>query len=153
MAKIKKVNIEEHEKAESSINTKYLRRVFKYLAPYKKEITIALIAMLISTVAGLASPYILKIALDNHIKLGIYKGVPFLAFLILVSAVVAALGLRYKIRFMNIAGRRALAELRRDLFSHIQDLGFDFFDSRSNGKIMVRVINDVNTKLNLFRDY
>ena len=152
MAKVKKVIIDDFDKAEGEINTKYLRRVFGYLAPYKKEIVIALVAMMVSTVAGLAAPYILKIAIDDHIKQGIYNGVPLLAIGILGSAVVAALGLRYKIRFMNIAGRRALAELRRDLFSHIQDLGFDFFDSRSNGKIMVRVINDVNTILNLFNN-
>ena len=152
MAKVKHVIIQDQEKAEAEINTKYLRRVLKYLSPYKKEITIALIAMLISSVAELASPYILKIALDDYIKQGIYEGVPLLALAILLSSVISALGLRYKVRFMNISGRKALAELRRDLFSHIQDLGFDFFDSRSNGKIMVRVINDVNTILNLFNN-
>ena len=152
MAKVKRVIIDDFDKAEGEINTKYLRRAFKYLSPYKKEIAIALIAMLVSTVAGLAAPYILKVAIDDHIKQGIYKGIPLLALGIFGSAVAAALGLRYKIRYMNIAGRRALAELRRDLFSHIQDLGFDFFDSRSNGKIMVRVINDVNTILDLFNN-
>ena len=152
MAKVKRVIIEDHETAEGSINSRYLRRVFKYLKPYKKEVTFALIAMLISSIAGLASPYIIKIALDDYIKLGIYDGIPWLALGIVLSAVIAAIGLRYKVRFMNITGRRALATLRHDLFSHIQNLGFDFFDSRSNGKIMVRVINDVNTILNLFNN-
>ena len=150
MAKVKRVEIQDNEKTEASINTRYLARVFKYLAPYKKNMIIALIAMLISSAAGLAAPYILKIALDDYIKQGIYEGVPLLALAIVLSSVIAAIGLRYKIRYMNTAGRRALAALRKDLFSHIQDLGFDFFDSRSNGKIMVRVINDVNTILNLF---
>ena len=152
MAKVKHAVIQDNDKAEGSINTKYLSRVLRYLAPYKKEMTIALIAMLISSVAELAGPYILKIALDDYITQGIYKGVPLLALAILLSSAISALGLRYKVRFMNISGRKALAELRRDLFSHIQDLGFDFFDSRSNGKIMVRVINDVNTILNLFNN-
>jgi ATP-binding cassette subfamily B protein len=51
---------------------------------------------------------------------------------------------------MNVSGRRALAAMREDLFNHIQTLGFDFFDSRPAGKIMVRVINDVDSLLNLF---
>ncbi len=150
MAKVKRVRIEDADKTEAALNTGYLKRVLKYLVPYKKDITIAFIAMMVSSVAGLAAPYILKIAIDDYIKLEIYKGVPLLALGIVLSSIIASLGLRYKIRFMNIAGRKALAELRKDLFSHIQDLGFDFFDSRSNGKIMVRVINDVNTILGLF---
>lgn len=153
MAKVKIVNtIDDHEKAEGSINTKYLSRVFKYLKPYKKEMIIAFISLLISSVAGLAAPYILKIALDDYIKVGLFDGIPMLSLYIVICAVLSAYGFKYKVRFMNTAGRKALAELRRDLFSHIQDLGLDFFDSRSNGKIMVRVINDVNTILNLFNN-
>ncbi len=152
MAKVKRVIIEDQENKEASINSRYLRRVFKYLSPYKKDVFFALLAMLVSSVAGLASPYILKIVLDDYIKAGIFSGIPWLALAIVVFSLLTALGLRYKVRFMNIAGRKALAALRGDLFSHIQDLGFDFFDSRSNGKIMVRVINDVNTILNLFNN-
>ncbi len=55
--------------------------------------------------------------------------------------------LRTKVRLMNVSGRRALAAMREDLFNHIQTLGFDFFDSRPAGKIMVRVINDIDSLL------
>jgi ATP-binding cassette subfamily B protein len=51
---------------------------------------------------------------------------------------------------MDVSGRRALAALRDDLFRHIHTLSFDFFDTRPAGKIMVRVINDVNALLDLF---
>jgi ATP-binding cassette, subfamily B, multidrug efflux pump len=61
-----------------------------------------------------------------------------------------SLTLRTKIRLMNVTGRRALATMREDLFNHIQTLSFDFFDSRPAGKIMIRVINDVDSLLNLF---
>ena len=62
-----------------------------------------------------------------------------------VLAVVGALCTRHRIRLMDTAGRKALATLREDLFKHIQGLSFSFFDSRSPGKILVRVINDVNS--------
>ena len=51
---------------------------------------------------------------------------------------------------MDGAGRRALATLREDLFNHIQTLSFSFFDTHSAGKILVRVINDVNSLNDLF---
>ncbi len=67
--------------------------------------------------------------------------------------VLSALGsifTRTRIRIMHRAGRGAIAHLREDLFKHIQGLSFSFFDSRSAGKIMVRVINDVNSLIDLF---
>ena len=67
-----------------------------------------------------------------------------------VLAVVGALCTRHRIRLMDTAGRKALATLREDLFKHIQGLSFSFFDSRSPGKILVRVINDVNSLNDLF---
>ena len=51
---------------------------------------------------------------------------------------------------METAGRKALATLREDLFHHIQTMSFSFFDTRSAGKILVRVINDVNALNDLF---
>ena len=51
---------------------------------------------------------------------------------------------------MDVAGRKAIAKLRQDLFDHIQGLSFSFFDNKPAGKIMVRVINDVNSLNDLF---
>jgi len=68
----------------------------------------------------------------------------------IVTAFVGAVCVRYRVRLMDSAGRRALATLREDLFKHIQGLSFSFFDTRSAGKILVRVINDVNSLNDLF---
>ena len=65
-------------------------------------------------------------------------------------SVIAAICTHVRVRLMDGAGRRALATLREDLFNHIQTLSFSFFDTHSAGKILVRVINDVNSLNDLF---
>lgn len=140
------------EAFEPPINSKHLGRLLAYLKPYKWQVIGSVIVMIIASCASLASPLILKYALDNYISVGKFEGLIFLAFGILGCSVISALGTRYRILLMNVAGRRALAKLRSDLFKHIQTLGFDFFESRSAGKIMVRIINDVNSVLSLFNN-
>ena len=69
---------------------------------------------------------------------------------LVLLAIIGALCTRYRIRWMDTSGRRALATLREDLFHHIQGMSFSFFDTRSAGKLLVRVINDVNSLNDLF---
>jgi len=57
---------------------------------------------------------------------------------------------RVRVRLMDYAGRKALATLREDLFAHVQSLSFSFFDTHSAGKILVRVMNDVDALNDLF---
>lgn len=64
-------------------------------------------------------------------------------------ALASALCIRYRARILDTAGRKAIADLRQHLFNHVQDLSFSFFDTRSAGKIMVRIINDVNSLMDL----
>ncbi len=146
----KRLRITDDEVIEAPINPKYIRRLFQYAKPYKSKIVLSVIVMLLASVANLASPLIMQMALDDCIVPQNFTMLPWLALAITVSSTLAALCVRWKIKLMDITGRKMLATLREDLFNHIQELGFDFFDSRSAGKIMVRVINDVNSLLDLF---
>jgi len=152
MARSSKALITEDEVFERPINTRYISRMLKYLKPYKWPVTGAFITMILSSAAAVSSPLILKYAIDNYIEMNDFSGIPWLALAIVLTSGLSALGMRYKLRLMNITGRKAIAQIRKELFEHIQELGFDFFDTRSAGKIMVRVINDVNSLLGLFNN-
>ena len=137
------------EALERPFNKTQFIRLLKYMGPYKKSVFIALVLMTIATLSSLGSTLLLSRAVDaldggTMESLGYYVGG------MVLLAVIGALCTRHRIRLMDTAGRKALATLREDLFNHIQGLSFSFFDSRSPGKILVRVINDVNSLNDLF---
>mgnify|MGYP004575086857 CR=1 FL=1 len=124
-------------------------RLIRYLGPYKKNIAIALVLMICATLCSLASTFLLRNAIEElQIRRGTY--LPWLIGAMVATSVIGALCTRYRVRLMDTSGRSALAKLREDLFQHIQGLSFSFFDTRSAGKILVRVINDVNSLNDLF---
>lgn len=138
------------EVIEAPINPQYIRRLFRYAKPYTGRIFLAVLVMLLASASGLAMPLIAQIALDECIAPRDFTMLPWLALALVATSTISALCVRWKMLLMDITGRKMLASLRQDLFNHIEELGFDFFDTRSAGKIMVRVINDVNSLLDLF---
>src|SRR5690606_37037741 len=94
-------------------------------------------------------PYILQIAIDNYMEQADYAGLTVLALIFLAIDGVVMLCTRQRIRTMSEVGQKTLFRLRQDLFNHIQKLSFHFYDNRPAGKILVRIINDVNSLSNL----
>ncbi len=73
------------------------------------------------------------------------RGVAFYSGLTLLAALYSAISLRYKIKHTNIIGQQIIHDLRSDIFEHLQDLPFAYYDNRPHGKIQVRVVNYVNS--------
>ena len=136
------------EVLESPFNKQQFFRLLSYMKPYLRSVCIALVLMVVAAVCSLGSTFLLSNAIDalEQMDSDIYK---YLIGMI-ATAIIGAVCVRYRVRLMDSAGRRALATLREDLFKHIQGLSFSFFDTRSAGKILVRVINDVNSLNDLF---
>ena len=137
------------EALERPFNKNQFFRLLGYLKPYKKRVLLALAVMVAATVSALGAPFLMSRAV-SMLQQGSFEGI-WLIFL--GMAVLAALGAvltRARVRLMDYAGRRALATLREDLFRHVQSLSFSFFDTHSAGKILVRVVNDVDALNDLF---
>ena len=88
--------------------------------------------------------FFLKI-MDESIPAGDMKSVAFYSGLTLLAALYSAFSLRYKIKHTNIIGQQIIHDLRYDIFRHLQDLPFSYYDNRPHGKIQVRVVNYVNS--------
>ncbi len=119
------------------------------MLPYKKQVFTALVLMSVATVATLANTYLMSRAV-GYLQNKEFSTVPFVLLGMVAVSVTAMLCTRKRIRLMDTSGRRAIAKLREDLFKHIQGQSFSFFDTRSAGKLLVRVINDVNSLNDLF---
>lgn len=137
------------EALEKPFNKKQFVRLLGYMKPYKKHVIGSLILMVIAMVCSLASPFLMSRAI-GELQEQTVSYLPWLLCGMVAVAILGALCTRQRIRWMDTAGRKALAKLREDLFSHIQHMSFSFFDTRSAGKLLVRVINDVNALNDLF---
>ena len=137
------------EVLERPFNKKQFLRLLAYMKSYKWQIAGSLLLMVIAMVCSLASPYLMSRAI-GELQERTTEYLPYLLGSMVLVAVIGALCTRQRIRWMDVAGRKALAKLREDLFAHIQNMSFSFFDTRSAGKLLVRVINDVNALNDLF---
>ncbi len=145
-----KARIIDDEVLERPFDPEQFKRILQYLKPYKWRMAFALLLMIISAMCSLFIPMLMSAAIDECIETGQMALFPVYIGGMVVLSVIGAVCLHYRVIMLDTIGRRAIAQLRQDLFDHIQGLSFSFFDSRSAGKIMVRVINDVNSLVNLF---
>ncbi|MBP3951481.1 ABC transporter ATP-binding protein [Bacillus suaedae] len=133
-------------------NWSQLIRLFKYMKPYAlTTLPKTIIAMLIVTAVRLAVPiFIGVLAMDYAIKPGNVTLMYWFAGIVLVMYLISWVANVFRIRWMNEIGQNMIYDIRTDLFNHIQRLSHRFFDQRSAGSILVRVINDVNSMQDLF---
>lgn len=136
---------DEDEEIESEFNLEQFKRLLKYLNPYKKQMFITLILMLLSSIAGLLGPYLVKVAIDTEIPNKNIQMLTILSLIFLFTIFITGICLKYKIRIMSYIGNKIVVDLRKDLFEHLQKLPFDYYDNRPHGKILVRVVNYVNS--------
>ncbi len=141
--------ITDDEVLERPFNYGQLKRLLSYMKPFKKELFITLILMFVAAFAGLLGPRILQTAIDDYMLQQDYAGLTILSLIFLAVNGISALCMRQRVRTMSQVGQKVLYRIRQDMFNHIQNLSFNFYDSRPAGKILVRIINDVNSLGNL----
>lgn len=123
----------------------YTKRLLGYLVPYKKEMILTLLIMLLSSVSTLLGPYLVKIAMDTSIPNKDVKGLVVICILFFITIVISALCMKFRIKTMTYVGQEVVKNIRSDIFNHLQKLPFSYYDSRPHGKILVRVVNYVNS--------
>ncbi len=133
------------ENLESPFNIVHLKRAFKYIKKQRKRMLTAFLLSALASVAGLCVPKITQWVLDEAVP---NKDVNMLfrmaaLFIILISVSIVFNVLRSRI--MAHASQEIIYDIRKDLFAHLQKLPFSYYDSRPAGKILVRVINYVNS--------
>lgn len=133
------------EELEVEFNFSQVKRLLAYVKPYKKQMALTIFVMLVASVTAFTGPYIIKIALDEAIPRGDLLQLILLTLLYIGTLLINAFGLRYRLKSTAEMGQSIILNLRRDLFTHLQRLPFAFYDSRPHGKILVRVVNYINT--------
>ncbi|MGG1684837.1 ABC transporter ATP-binding protein [Pseudalkalibacillus sp. NRS-1564] len=137
---------------EKQFNWKQMSRLLEYMEPYKKSLLPkAIISMLLATAVRLIVPIFIGVLLFDHAiknrdQTLLIQLIIGIAGLYLISWIANS----YRIKWTNELGQYIIYDIRQGLFKHIQRLSHGFFDKRSAGSILVRVINDVNSMQELF---
>lgn len=135
----------EDEQTKHVKKTTTLLRMFSYLLAYKKEIVCVLLIMAFCVGVSLLNPLIMEAALDDYISVGNLKGLILLMAFASILNIVMILLVKLRIYIMAKVCNKVLLTIRQELYTHIQTLDFHFFDSRPTGKILSRIIGDINS--------
>ncbi|MCM1107058.1 MAG: ABC transporter ATP-binding protein/permease [Blautia sp.] len=135
----------EDEQMENTDKGKIISRLFSYLKKYKLGVTGVLLCMAVAVVIQLVNPLLIEEAIDNYIEHRDVPGLLRLGLFALFINVVYIIMVKVRTYVMSLVSNKILLEIRQELYEHIQKLSFSFFDSRPTGKILARIIGDVNS--------
>lgn len=129
-----------------------LLRLYRYLFLYKEKLAQVTVLVLFTLAVTLATPLMVELAIDTYIAQSDMQGLMRLAVFGLLMFVLFAVCTRGWMRMMADVTNQVLLVIRQELYEHIQTLDFHFFDSRPTGKILARVVGDVNSLKDVLSD-
>ncbi len=130
---------------EDSFDTKQLKRLAGYVSPYKTKMAGVIVLMLSSSALTMMVPIFFQRIMDFYIPDKNMEKILTVSLLTLAIACYSAVAMRFKIKTMSVIGQSIIHAIRNDIFNHLQELPFSYYDDRPHGKIQVRVVNYVNS--------
>lgn len=155
----------EEEVLGKAYDGRLMRRLLAYIRPYKSEVLIALVFLLINAVLQVVGPLLTKLAIDRYltpsgrpsrtfldpylsaVPLNGLLQISFLYLLSIGAALICDFGEQY---LMQWVGQKAMFDLRRELMAHLQRLDIAFFDRNPVGRLVTRITTDVDALNELF---
>ncbi|MEK3712802.1 ABC transporter ATP-binding protein [Paenibacillus sp. FSL R7-0333] len=132
------------ENLESPFNIKHFRRAMVYIRRKKKPMLIAFALSALSAAIALSAPLIMQHVVDVTIPAKDMGALAGWSLLMLATIVVSVILATIRSRIMTSVGQDIIFDIRTDLFKHLQELPFKYYDDRPQGKILIRVVNYVN---------
>lgn len=132
------------EVLEDKFDVNQLKRLGEYIKPNMRTMVLVLFLMMSSSALTMFIPKFLQVEMDTYIPDGNVQGIVTLTGLAALIIVYAVVSLRIKVKLTTRVGQNIIHQIREDLFSHLQELPFSYYDERPHGKIQVRVVNYVN---------
>ncbi|HEY2988104.1 MAG TPA: ABC transporter ATP-binding protein [Candidatus Binatia bacterium] len=127
-----------------------IRRLWRFLIPYKKLFWLAALLLPLLQLFGLAQPYLMKVAIDNYMASKDVWGLQGIAALLLVAIVGEAVTTYLHYYLTMLVAQRSLADMRVAIFSHVQKLPMSYFDRNPVGRLVTRMTTDVDVLQEMF---
>ena len=145
--------INQDEDLEEQFDMGQLMRLASYVGPFKKQLITAIVIMTIASALSMLQPIFMKNVMDtitetnfqhSYSQAEAIRRIIFNSVLMMAVSFICAFITRIKIRLTANVGQGVIYNLRRELFVHLQELPFSYYDDKPHGKIQVRVVNYVN---------
>ena len=133
------------EEIEQKFNPHIVMRLMRWIKPFGGWMALSCVLMLISSAISLTAPYLTRMAIDEAIPAKNIKMLVIISVVLLVSTFIVRILLAQKLKIMTRVAQKIIVNIRRDVFTKLQALPFTYFDSRPHGKILIRVVNYVNS--------
>ena len=144
------MSTQEEEVLGKAYDARLMRRLLAYLRPYWAQVLIALGAIVGASLLQLAQPYLMKVAIDDHIAQGSMAGLDRLAVLFL-AVLVGSFALEYLQTWtLQNTGQRIMYDMRMQIYRHLQRIDVQYYDRNPVGRLMTRVTTDVDVLNELF---
>lgn len=135
----------EDEQMDAVDKRKIIKRLLSYLGGHKKGVILVLLCMAVTVAISLVNPLIIEEAIDLYITENRWNGLIRIGVAALILNIVFIIMVKIRMYVMSLISNNILLTIRQELYEHIQKLSFSFFDSRPTGKILARIIGDVNS--------
>jgi ATP-binding cassette subfamily B multidrug efflux pump len=133
------------ETLETPFSLTHLKRSFVYIKKHSKKLILSIILSMVAVICSLIGPYLMKIAVDSAIPNKNINQLVILSLILVASIIVSVILTSIRAVLISQIGQDIIFEIRQDLFEKLQKLPFSYYDSRPHGKILVRVIQYVNS--------
>ncbi len=127
-----------------------IRRLWRYIIPYKRLFLLAMLLLPLQQAFGLAQPYLMKIGIDQYIAQRDLSGLQTVALLFLGALAGETIMVFFHYYLTMAVAQRCLADLRIDIFSHVQKLPMSYFDRNPVGRLVTRMTTDVDVLQEMF---
>lgn len=141
--RIKALLVEEDDNLGKVYDSRLVSRLIAYNKPYLKQLIVAIILMIISSLLSVAGPWIIGKAIDDGIRLSNLDTLRWWSLVFIVVSIAEWITNRTRIVMMAYVGTKVVADMRSMLFRHLHKLSLRFHNNYSVGRLMSRLISDV----------
>jgi ATP-binding cassette subfamily B protein len=127
-----------------------IRRLWKYIHPYRRLFWLAMLLLPLQQAFGLAQPYLMKIGIDQYIAQRDLSGLQNVGFLFLGALAGETVMVFFHYYLTMAVAQRCLADLRVEIFAHVQKLPMSYFDRNPVGRLVTRTTTDVDVLQEMF---
>lgn len=135
----------EDEQMKNTQKKQIILRLFSYMNKYKLAVFGVLCCMGVTVAIKLINPLLIETAIDDHVAENDMNGLMLIGLIAVIINVLYFILIKVRMYTMSVISNKMLLDIRQELYEHIQKLSFKFFDSRPTGKILARIIGDVNS--------
>ncbi len=148
--KQRNLSIHEEETLGKIYDHSLVSRLLKYLKPYRGKVVVAVLILIAIAALEQLTPYLTKVAIDDHISNGDFPGLLKVVGLIVAVSLTVAGGKVAQAILTSYVGQKVMLDLRREIFAHLQGLSLRFFDRNPVGRLVTRNTSDVHTLSEIF---